>query len=814
MSDPIPEPSTSPLIRVVHAAMEGVVLLLVLASPWYYAGIEAPAILGIHIGVSLLLGLWALRVVLEKNLPWRNDPVLYCLLGFVALTSLQMVPLPPSILGVVSPNALETWRELIPEQLERLPGEAEARRPAFFPTSLAPEETRRFLFGLMNLLVVYCVTRFYLVSKESFRRLAWCCLLNGVLLSLFGLMQFFSSPRDAIYFTERIDGAGVFSTFICRNHFPDYACFCLGLGAVLLVPNAPKRSRVNSVGFTDLLQQPRLLWLVLAMTAILAGVVFSLSRGGMLSGLVALGCCGAIGLRRGGSFGPILWVLPLAVGLVVWLGVSPVDARFASVTTPSLRNESRLRIWEQAMNLIPAYLPLGTGNGTYATVESMGRFDPASAKWMIDAAHNEYLQAAFEGGVPRLLLTLALVGIIVVSALRALSRLKGRSAAKFVLGCLFGLIALGVHSVVDFGVQIPSVALLATVVLAQMMGWAATAREAKEVSQAPNWAICLAVPLFLFLGAVIAREGWNYGLAYESLRESRALERDRKTDHLTRRIEMLRFAVEHQPRDGQMRLALGGLYAEAGERYPQDAPERARFLAAALREWRAARDLSPVMAAPHARLGVYRDSFEFADPSIRYFERAAKCAPNDADVWYFIGNFHLESGDWPRALADWKHSLALGDSQLERIARKASAKLDPSEMIESLLPADPQLLIRVADQLFPKKEDTAPERQVYLRRAAELLLAAGPFATSEYLRLAELYRESEQYPKAVEFYRRAIDRDSSQASWRVALAQTYREAGELDKAVEELRKLIREDRASKEIRDLLAVVQRELELKE
>ena len=49
-------------------------------------------------------------------------------------------------------------------------------------------------------------------------------------------------------------------------------------------------------------------------------------------------------------------------------------------------------------------------------------------------------------------------------------RLEGQAAAGLVLGALFGFTTMVIHNFGDFGLHIPAIALLATVLCAQLAG--------------------------------------------------------------------------------------------------------------------------------------------------------------------------------------------------------------------------------------------------------------------------------------------------------------------------------------------------------
>jgi tetratricopeptide (TPR) repeat protein len=424
--------------------------------------------------------------------------------------------------------------------------------------------------------------------------------------------------------------------------------------------------------------------------------------------------------------------------------------------------------------------------------------------------HNEYLEALFEGGLPRLFLTVGLVLAMLISAGRALPRLRGRSAALMVLGTLFGLVALSVHSLVDFGIHLPGVALLAAVLLAHLSGWSASSNEIETRSTSG----LLAIPILLLLGFLLATSGYDYFQAQEALRTSRLLAANVKEDTLDQRLKLLQTAVRLQPGDAEIHLVLGQTYLDASERFPPRTAEAESYLLAALREWREARNRSPVLPAPHARLGVYRDRFLQADSALNYFQRARTTAANDPNIWYVTGKFLFEAGEFERAWADWKRSLELGDDDFNAIITRAGKKLNSQQMVEQLLPANPDLLVRAAYLLHSRENESPPERRPYLLKAIELWKQTDSNASPDLVKLALLYREVGDFERAIPLLQKACDRDPTQITWRLQLAETYRDADRLKEAIEELQKLIREERGNKEIRDRLAVLRRELELRE
>ena len=144
--------------------------------------------------------------------------------------------------------------------------------------SVYPYATRTELFHLLAVLVLFAAVRNQIASTGSLWRLSLILVINGCLLALFGLVQFFRmKPRGTVY--GAYVAAQPFGPFINRNHFAAYLNICIGLGVGLLVwlgpskedrkqrymvkPNAQVEQReVLSVVFSPLivLHSPPQLW--------------------------------------------------------------------------------------------------------------------------------------------------------------------------------------------------------------------------------------------------------------------------------------------------------------------------------------------------------------------------------------------------------------------------------------------------------------------------------------------------------------------------------------------------------------------------
>ncbi len=610
----------------LRAGMEGTILLTVAASPWAFGGVE-PFEFVIYWIVALLLLMWGARAVIEGQVAWRRCTIPIILSAFFMLGMFQIMPLPRAVLNVLTPNGMRLQSDLVPEQPEQLTSPAADHYiPDLTPDktiSRYPVGTRVFLLQCLTVLLFYLVVRNNAASPSALKRLCLVAVVNGCLLAFLALMQFATSDFSKIYWTVTSptpESGTVFGPFICRNHYPYYLNLCLGLGIGLLLglknrnhdryhldwrrmeaqkleaqhagmsfgTSAPM---VLQRSWMDFFQDSRLLWLFFPLALMAASVICSLSRGGLIAllGGVAFGV--GYKLYSGRRIQGFLLLLGLAVSvflLLGWFGFNVIESRYANIFKGELFND-RLAIWEAAWPLVKEYFWTGTGYGTFHLVEPLHRPPGGSPYFIHSHAHNEYLEALVEGGILRLGLTLLLIVVLFRMAFRGMARFGQRSTSGLVFGAMIGLAAVFIQSIGDFGLHIPSIILLTTVVMAQVAAVAQDrSEEERSRKQGANPAeenageeaivlkgifpalLCL---LGVGMGAVLIGGGAQLNMAFHArLNASRVLKENRQNpDAWTQAVEALESALRVAPDFAQLRMNL----ASTSMRMMQD--EQRRF---------------------------------------------------------------------------------------------------------------------------------------------------------------------------------------------------------------------------------------------
>ncbi len=815
------EPATAdlerrPPARAVRAVGEVVLMLLAFATAWPFGSVEPFWEAIATGGVALLVGLWVLHGALIRRFKLRFDAPASLLCGLILLSGVQLMPLPPGVLRVVSPSSAHWHGTMRPSTAELLPGELDAvARPTSFPITLDPTATRLFSYRMIALLAVYLAARNWLADRESFRRLAWVALFDGVALAAFALGQYFSSAPTVIYWSIPTGGQ-VFGPFVCRNHYPDAIALCAGLAVgIMVTKRAPPalgssdEAGPGSIGDElremvtaplQLLQEPAVLAAAAAVGLMLVSIPFSLSRGGMLALLAAtVGVFLIARLRRGLCGNRTTVTAATAVGLcvVAWFGWTPIEKRFDEIGSGRTIDD-RTPLWNASFQQLPGFWLAGAGNGTHLRIEPLGRDPSSGTTIVVDHAHNEYLEAAIEGGVIRLAITVAIPVIVLISLARSYPRLHARSAGPLILGAGFGIAVVALHAVTDFALHLPAVSLLAIIVTAYAMTAANDAdfqpvrRRTPEPGAGPFAPVV--VGSLLLLMVLLTWEAHRRYVGGKYLAAGMNQPRSTNPEIAGRRIAWLEASVAADPTNPDAFFQLAQAHLDAAEDLgptPAEAvagpllPRRARperyspelveaHILPALRALRTARELCPLIAEVHARLGLLAGYFASSEPARVHLERAKAILKTDPDIWYAGGVEAAKSGDRDAAVAQWKRSLELSPKQMRPIVRAAKKTLPPEEILRTLLPDDPVVLLGAADELYPERRSQRMEREPFLKRAAEYSGTTVAHWTAVALACEELDRTGE----ARRAWGRAIELDRERPASHESLAKLL-EAEEL-----------------------------------
>jgi len=258
------------------------------------------------------------------------------------------------------------------------------------------------------------------------RRTTWwlwgITLFNGVLTSVEGVANIYRTNNKILWFyvekglndrDPRAWGAPLnhyMGGFVSANPAAAFLCLSLAAGlALVLRVQAQAREDGRDTGFS---------WVLLVGCAVvLAGIVISGSRGGLVIGAMIFAAAVLsmvwAGWKGGGfSFGrllpaAILLLLLAGGGAILFMGVKPKAVTKLVDSLPELKTDPRLQLWKVTVDMIREQPWLGYGAGSYRYIspgffyrEKMF-FDPAALGWLSERAnyaHSDWLQFPMEYG--------------------------------------------------------------------------------------------------------------------------------------------------------------------------------------------------------------------------------------------------------------------------------------------------------------------------------------------------------------------------------------------------------------------------------
>jgi O-antigen ligase len=260
------------------------------------------------------------------------------------------------------------------------------------------------------------------------------------------------------------DGALLSATFINRNTFATYA----GLGLIALVGLLLRLYRHEMIGAEAgwRLQLASLVEATGSKAAvplaaafiILVALLLTGSRGGVIATIAGLFVLGVLTHRRIGrsmtrTFFVVTPVILLGVATLFAFGGAFVD----SMEQRSIYDSNRLSVDLLTIRSILDHPLLGNGYGTFVDVFPLYRDRSISVQGTWGQAHNTYLEA-FQG--LGLVFGSMLVASVLLTVLRCLKGAINRREHVTVPRVAVAAAALvGVHSLVDFSLQIQAVAL-------------------------------------------------------------------------------------------------------------------------------------------------------------------------------------------------------------------------------------------------------------------------------------------------------------------------------------------------------------------
>ena len=401
--------------RAANRIIEICLIVLLVFTPLARGTVQVWAVSVAHFISLVMLTAYLLRIIFDAQLRWVRTPLDLPLIAFF-------------FLAVVSSfSSIERYASLLA------------------------------LIKLANYIIVYFIIVNTIRERHQVRRVAYTIIGVGCFLALFGMIKYLGEVCPP-WWDYDVKYKGMVATFGCKNHLAGYMEMAIPISIGLMI--AVRK------GWAKALCGSALFLLCVALT-------LSLSRGGWMSGLFALGFMLVLYLVKTKKKYTSLTVTAVAVTTVVVLTVlasTPVIEKLETLThgrdVPNW--QSRTAVWAGTLDLIRDYPLLGTGPGTFPVAFTPYR--PAGVNARFLHTHNDYLHFISETGILTAGIILWLIVATFWSGIRKIMTTNSRLTLGITLGSLTGIVAMTVHSVADFNLHIMANAILLTVLAGLLMG--------------------------------------------------------------------------------------------------------------------------------------------------------------------------------------------------------------------------------------------------------------------------------------------------------------------------------------------------------
>lgn len=301
----------------------------------------------------------------------------------------------------------------------------------------------------------------------------------GLAYAAYGLFALFAGYKMVLGLVPSSYSSSVTSTFINRNSYATYGglCVVIAMGPLLSELRHMLRSGASPIAMLRTVSEeasPAFYVTALAVATGVMAVILTGSRAGVVSLLLGLAVFGVgmlivrdLSLR---AFLALAGTGAVCVGGALVLSGGFLAGRFSD----GMEHDARWILFEIGRQVAGERPISGHGLGGFGAAFNGGLQASPGFDAYVDFAHNSYLELAVEGGIPALLLSLALVGLAVGTCITALfSRSRGTS---FAIAAIAATALVAGHSLVDFSLQMPAVA----VTFMMMLGVASAQSLASE----------------------------------------------------------------------------------------------------------------------------------------------------------------------------------------------------------------------------------------------------------------------------------------------------------------------------------------------
>ena len=494
--------------------------------------------------------------------------------------------------------------------------------------------------GEMIEVVIYAFLFLAIVNnlhrQESAQIITLTLVFLAMAISFYALYQFVTNSNRVWALIKPYAHRGT-GTFISPNNFAGFLEMILPLGLAYTIASRIKALSKVFTGYASLV--------------IIAGIVVSVSRGSWFATALALFIFFLILMFHHTHRVPALVLLATIVIGSAYFGPRNVffTSRMKNLASDKdgVTGDGRYGIWHAALNLWHEDIWWGIGPAHFNY--RFGKYRPELIQVSPDRAHNDYLNTLTDWGVVGVFIVVAAWILLFACAFWTWRFVRGSpntlgdhrsNKLALVLGASIGLVAILIHSFVDFNMHIPANAIVAVTLMALLSSYIRFATDRYWFTARPAAKALLTAALaagFIYLG-------WQ---GVRSARQSLWLMRAQKTrEASTEQIAALQKAFSTEPRNADTARAIGEAFRLQSWQNDDDYKDKALE---AMKWFKRAAVLNPYDDSSVLRCGMCLDWIGEHDEALAWFDRANRMDPNSYFNNAYMGWHYAQSGDYAAA---------------------------------------------------------------------------------------------------------------------------------------------------------------------
>lgn len=496
------------------------------------------------------------------------------------------------------------------------------------------------------------------LHRQEFSQIAVLTLVFlAMAISGYAIFQYLTNS-DRVWFAFKPYPHRGSGTYICPNHLGGFLEMVVPLGLAYTLSSRLNHVSKIVVGYASLV--------------ILAGIAVTVSRGSWIATILSLLLFfGILAFHRAHRLAAFL-ALVIMIGGAAWL--IPKNqffhqrARQLVSTQGQIDDDARFDIWSSAFRMWRENPWWGVGPAHFD--RRFRGFRPEIIQLQPDRVHNDILNTLTDWGVVGAALVtaaFALLGIGVAKtwpAVRVTQRDIGEKKRSnkfaFVLGASVGLVAILLHSFVDFNMHIPANAIIAVTLMALLSSHLRFATDQCWVTARP-WLKGIASILLLAGIGFFAQQDWRLASEYVWLNRA-----EQASPYSPEQVALLTkaFAIEPKNPDTAYKIGKACLIEskEGGMRYEGQELEGLTYkdLANRAMQWSdRSSKLDPWNAYNYANYGWCLDQLGKQTESAAYFDKASLLDPNGYYTLAMIGMHYFEIGNLAASKPWFERSMRL-----------------------------------------------------------------------------------------------------------------------------------------------------------